>query len=143
MPYKVRQQYLETNYGFKCTCSLCKAPMSERKSSDDRRMRLSELGKKIEAAQKKQDLAGAAGFALQALEELSLSEPEALTPLAYGYDEKLAKIHLEMDEIDMARFYAGKAFEGFSYLRGVDDDRAQELKRFLGTLKRQGSKSGQ
>lgn len=141
MPYKERRQYLESDYGFSCSCSLCNAPESERERSDRHRMEMAALRDDIDMARRRRRWADAAGYASQAVEKLSEAEVLApgildysLAPLYLDHYEELAGFHLRMGDVGMAKSFGEKALEVTSYLRGADSRDAGELRRFLETL---------
>lgn len=141
MPYTERQQYLESDYGFTCSCALCNAPESMRAISDGHRMEMATLRENIDMAVRRRRWADAARYASQALEKLSEAEVLApgildysLTPLYLDHYEELAGIHVQLGDVGMAKSYGEKALEVASHLRGFDSFDAQELRTFLRSL---------
>lgn len=141
MPYKERRQYLESDYGFTCSCSLCNAPESQRAASDRHRMEMAALREAIAMARRRRRWADAAGYASQAVEKLSEAEvlvpgilDYSLTPLYLDYYQELAEFHLRMGDVGMAKSFGEKALKVTSYLRGADGRDAGELRRFLEAL---------
>lgn len=141
MPYKERQEYLKSEYGFTCSCSLCNAPESEQAISDRHRMEMAALREDIDMARGRRRWADAARYASEALEKLSEAEvltpgilDYSLTPLYLDHYEELAGFHLKMGDVERAKIYGEKALEMTLYLRAVDSHDAQELYRFLEAL---------
>jgi hypothetical protein len=141
MPFKERRRYLESDYGFTCSCSLCNAPEPLRERSDRHRIEMAALRDNIDMARRRRRWTDAAQYASQAVEKLSEAEVLApgvldcsLTPLHLDHYQELAEFHLRMGDVDMARGFGEKALGMASYLRGADSHDARELRRFLEAL---------
>ncbi|RBQ76610.1 hypothetical protein FVER14953_00272 [Fusarium verticillioides] len=138
MPSTERHQYLESDYGFNCRCSLCTLPELERATSDRHRRELEALRVDIDMALRQRRWTDAAKHASEAV--LKLSEAEilapgildySLTPLYLEHYEELARIYHKVGDVSTAKSYGDKALQAMLHLRGTDSYDAHELSRFL------------
>ncbi|KAH6691493.1 hypothetical protein F5X68DRAFT_229346 [Plectosphaerella plurivora] len=136
MPYTVRREYLEANYGFTCGCALCKAPKAKRAESDARRMRLARARQEMSKAGKRGDAARAIVRAGEALAEVAVED--GLGPLAWDFYAKMSGYHLELGQHDEAMAVAARALEGMVQLDGPDEDggRVGEVRDLMKRIQR-------
>lgn len=141
MPFKERHQYLQSDYGFNCSCSLCKASKVERATSDRYRAELEALRDTIDTALTQRRWPDAAQYASEAVQKLSEAEVLApgvidysLTPLYTEHYEQLMRCYYKMGDLTMAKEYGQKAIEAIFHLDGADSFDAEILRGFVNDL---------
>lgn len=91
-------------------------------------MRIVRKRKELKSARSRGDLHSAI---TQVRELLHLLEIEGLRPLMPEYHEILARLCLEMGNLDEAKWYSTIALDGWGELHGVDSPQAQGGRRLL------------
>jgi hypothetical protein len=133
MPYNVRQEFLQNNWGFKCTCSLCEAPDQERSSSDERRMRIVKLRDEIDHARTAKQYERAISLVM---ELIRFCETEELFPLIPGFHEMLAGIYEDMGNVSEAKRYGKITLQGWFQFESIDSYRVESAMALVRRMER-------
>jgi hypothetical protein len=120
-PHDIRQQAVEANWGFKCTCALCTAPQTEIEASDARLERIATLKTMLPTEANK------APHLIVALPELiDLMTEEGLLVDRPQYEEILAYAWNAYGDYQRAKQWAQRARMGWEIIAGKD---SWEVKR--------------
>ncbi|KAK1757040.1 hypothetical protein QBC47DRAFT_342056 [Echria macrotheca] len=105
LPSVPRREMLSSTWGFDCSCSLCTAPETERKASDDRRLAFHKLrSQALNLAQE-----GKYKDAAKRLKELlRVVDEEGLEPFIGDLYELPARVHYQAGDLETARKYFEK-----------------------------------
>jgi hypothetical protein len=133
MPHHVRRQFLLENWGFNCTCSLCRSSAEDISASDARRLKIVQLREDIDRSKARKQYEKAAEFTNELLE---LYELEGLAPLMPEFYEVLSELYVEMGDLDAASRYGQMALDGWLEFKSVDNQQVESARRFLQELDR-------
>ncbi|KAK4032175.1 SET domain-containing protein 5 [Parachaetomium inaequale] len=119
LPSSARHETLLSKWGFTCTCALCSLPASELAESDERRVRISRLGKEvIELVEKggTENLREAAGLYAEAVDAV---REEGLVPHLGGHYEVLGRLWGASGEVERGREWVRRGREETEGFEGV------------------------
>jgi hypothetical protein len=127
MDYKSRHRYLESHWGFKCSCALCKSPRKRRRESDKRLHRMQAIIEELnnKAPARKPDPA-------LAEELITLHEMEGLWGPIADVQTLAAQQYEMMGNMEKAREWAAIAKESLKIWKGVDHEYHGFMLRILG-----------
>ncbi len=123
-----RREFLQSNWHFNCSCSLCRADADSMTLSEDRRRDIRKLhGTLIEASR-----GGDYHLALLTAETLQeITEAEGVAPISAEMYDIVASIHLDMGEFSQARKYGTLALQAWEKLDSIDDAQLTAARWFL------------
>ncbi|CAK7216621.1 hypothetical protein SEUCBS140593_002933 [Sporothrix eucalyptigena] len=123
-----RRLYLQNNWHFNCSCSLCRADADTMTLSEDRRRDM----RKLQATLVQASRSGEYDLALLTAETLQdVTEAEGVTPLRAEMYDILASIHLDMRNFSQAARYGQMALEAWDKFDSVDDSQLVAARWFL------------
>jgi hypothetical protein len=132
-PIKTRRQYLKDNWGFDCTCSLCRGPDSDIEDSESWRRKLKSLRETIADARSQ----GYYQDAITMTEELlQFSEWDRSPVFMPEYHDALADLYFLNGDMVNATKYARMAVDGWARFGSVDDEGLEKARLFLSQLER-------
>ncbi|CAK7226248.1 hypothetical protein SBRCBS47491_006167 [Sporothrix bragantina] len=123
-----RRLFLQNNWHFNCSCSLCRADADAMTLSEDRRRDM----RKLQATLVQASRAGEYDLALLTAETLQdVTEAEGVTPLRAEMYDIIASIHLDMRDFNQAVRYGQMALEAWEKFDSVDDSQLVAARWFL------------
>lgn len=130
-PRESRRNYLKENWGFDCTCSLCRGSETEISDSESWRDKIKSLKETILNAKSQ----GYYHDAIVMTEEvLQFSEWERIPPFMPEYHDTLADLYFLKGDMANATRYARMAVDGWARSGSVDDEELEKSRVFLRRL---------
>ncbi|EPE10703.1 mannose-6-phosphate isomerase-like protein [Ophiostoma piceae UAMH 11346] len=128
-----RRDFLQSNWHFNCSCSLCRADPDSTTLSEDRRRDMRKLqGTLVEASR-----GGDYHLALLTAETLhETTDAEGVTPISAEKYDIVASIHLDMREFSQAKKYGTLALEEWEKLDSIDDSQLTAARWFLAVVEK-------
>ncbi|KAL1836193.1 hypothetical protein VTJ49DRAFT_5460 [Mycothermus thermophilus] len=132
-PVEQRKRYLKENWGFECTCSLCRGSEEELENSESWRRKTKSLKETIADAKS----TGYYKDAIVMTEELLMfSEWDRVPPFMPDYHDTLAHLYYLNGNMANATRYARMAMDGWVKFGSVDDEDLEKARVFLEHLAR-------
>lgn len=123
-----RRAFLQNNWHFNCSCSLCRADPDAMTLSEDRRRDMRKLQSTLVQASR----SGEYDLALLTAETLQeTTEAEGVTPLHAEMYDIVASIHLDMRSFNQAERFGRMALEAWAQFDSVDDTQLVAARWFL------------
>ncbi|ERT00888.1 hypothetical protein HMPREF1624_02122 [Sporothrix schenckii ATCC 58251] len=123
-----RRAFLQNNWHFNCSCSLCRADPDAMTLSEDRRRDM----RKLQATLVQASRSGEYDLALLTAETLQeTTEAEGVTPLHAEMYDIVASIHLDMRNFNQAERFGRMALEAWERFDSVDDSQLVAARWFL------------
>ena len=125
------RQYLLQRWGFNCTCALCSSPTA-RAASDGRLLRIQAILDELKVKENRSHTM----VGKLTVEVLNLLEAEGLWAQVGDFYTVLTQVHLEMNNVRVAKKYAEMTLESRIMYSGAESESMEKAERMVRQLTR-------